>query len=94
MNNHTCEIVDFISGGNINKTLYFYIINIERVACVKIMHVPRETPSCNHKRLSDTLLYSSSTYIYMVSSTLRYIREYIYIFFLSPDWPQVLYNCG
>ena len=23
MNNHTCEIIDFISGRNINKTLYF-----------------------------------------------------------------------
>ena len=23
MNNHTCEIIDCISGGNINKTLYF-----------------------------------------------------------------------
>ena len=29
MNNHTCEIIDFISGGKINKPLYFiYIINI------------------------------------------------------------------
>ena len=23
VNNHTCEIIDFISGGNVNKTLYF-----------------------------------------------------------------------
>ena len=23
MNNHTCEIIDFICGGNVNKTLYF-----------------------------------------------------------------------
>ena len=23
MNNHTCEIMDFISGGKINKPLYF-----------------------------------------------------------------------
>ena len=23
MNNHTCEIIDFIIGGNINKTLHF-----------------------------------------------------------------------
>ena len=23
LNNHTCEIIDFISGVNMNKTLYF-----------------------------------------------------------------------
>ena len=34
--------------------------------------IPRETlKSCIQKRLSDILLYLSSTYNYMVSSTLR-----------------------